>query len=269
MGKDKKTKIILLSILILFLSVSITASVSAYGGDGGTPADGSGGPPVQTNLSDKAILNIFSVLDAKSRAEMLKIFSGSDYTSIELMRIRQTLLEQQMSSAHTGKSIMDGLTVTVEFLDKAGQWSQFGLSFVPGVGWVTSGLLDTARGGADAYRDGKSAEEILKEATIAGLSSVTINKLSPLGADKSFNNAKSAYNIATKGSGKQTGKAVKIFIKNVGSYGTKKEAERRTGDALKNALNNAGNQAPNRSPAPVYMGPGGYDTTPMGTKVYK
>lgn len=270
MKKINYSKVILSLTAVLFLSLGANNIVLGYG-DGDFA--GSKAPETTkkvTKLSDEEIKRIFSLLDAKSRETMTNVFSGSNRTARELMRIRQAILEGDMKRANAEASLINGLTVTVEFLDQAGQWSQFGLSFVPGVGWVTAGVLDTARGGVNAYRDGKSASEILKDATIAGVSSVTINKLSPLGADKTYNGAKTAWNIITKGSGKHTGKAVKIFIKNGVKFLGKKEIERRAGNVLSAGLNNSTKQAPNRAPMPTYINSSlGYDVTPMGTKVYK
>jgi hypothetical protein len=213
---------------------------------------------------------IFSPLDAETRQTMIDTFSGSNITARDLISIRQTILEQASQRAQTGASIMHGLTVTVEGLDWLGQQAQFVIGFVPGVGWVTSGLLDTARGAADAYRDGRSAREILQEATIAGVSSVTINRLSPLGADESFNSARAAWNVLRRGSGRYTGRAARVVVRGGVKYVVKKEAERRAGDALKDGLRSSTTQVPNRAPTPTYINSSmGYAVTPMGTRVYR
>lgn len=272
MEKANGLKVILVcSMVLFFLSGAISTALGYGGGDGNaTGSSTTAAPSKITKLSDEEVKRIFSLLDATSRQTMTNVFSGSDYTARELMGIRQAILEGDRTRANAEAALINGLTVTVEFLDEAGQWSQFGLSFVPGVGWVTSGLLDTARGGVDAYRDGKSTSEILKSATIAGVSSVTINKLSPLDADKTYNTAKTAWNIVTKGSKKHTGKAVKVFVKNSVKYLAKKEAEAQAGGALSSALSNSTKRAPNRAPMPVGINSSlGYDVTPMGMKVYK
>ncbi len=223
-----------------------------------------------TQLSQEEIERIFSALDEETRERLTEALAGTDLTPRELMTIRQGFLERDMESAQMEAALIHGLTVTVEGLDEAGQWSQLGLAFVPGVGWVTSGLIDTARGGANAYRDGKDVNEILSSAAIAGVSSVTINKLSPLGADESFNSARAALNMLKSGSGKNTGKLVKVFIKGGVKFVGKKETERRAGDAMSAALASSTKQAPNRAPAPDYINSElGYDVTPMGTRVYK
>ncbi len=278
---NKCIKIIIILTLFLFLSIEVTNTAFGYGGGSSGGSGGSGDknenesskPNIQIEkLSDKEVKKIFALIGGKSGNNLSNIFSGTDLTKRELMAIRQSILEGDSTAANTEATIISGLTFTVECLDKAGQISQIGLSFVPGVGWVTAGLLDTARGGADAYRDGKSASEILSEAAIAGVSSVTINKLSPLGADKTFNNAKSAWNIATKGSGKNTVKAIKIFSTNIVKYGLKKEGESRAGNALKDTLNNAVKQSKNKVSRPTYrttwMGPGGFTVTKTGRKLY-
>ncbi|MCD4719784.1 MAG: hypothetical protein K8S13_07970 [Desulfobacula sp.] len=274
MRKDKKTKVILLAILILFLSVSIASSVFAYGGSDGParPEDSDSyvAPQKPTKLTDKEIKKIFSLLGTKSGKTMSETFSGTSRTARQLMSIRQAILEGDMQRANAEASLIHGLTVTVEFLDEAGQWSELGLSFVPGVGWAAQGALAAARGGADAYKKEKKFNfEVLKGATIKAVSSVVVNKLSPLGADMHFNNAKAAVKIATKGIGKHGGKAVEIFVKNAVKYGVKKETERRAGNALEDVLKNAAKKTPNRAPRPVYMGPGRVHITPSGQKLYE
>jgi hypothetical protein len=271
MEKINYFKIMLSLTVALFICLGVNGTALGYGDGGGSDTSSSEPAPTKvTRLSEDEMREIFSSLDAESRETMTNVFSGSDLTARELMTIRQEILEASRQSAQTGASIIHGLTLTVEGLDWLGQKTQTALSFVPGVGWVTSGVLDAARGGADAYRDGKSASEILKEATIAGVSSVTINKLSPLGADETFNSARGAWNILTRGSGKHTGKAARVFIRSGIKYVAKKEGERRAGDALKEGLRSSTSQAPNRVPTPTYINSSlGYDVTPMGTRVYK
>jgi hypothetical protein len=283
MKKMSFLNVIITFTLFIALTLGTCTGAFGYGDGGGGGGSDSGGNKNEnsddaanveiTKLSDSEVEKIFNLIGGKEGEDLSNIFKGTDLTQRELMEIRQGILEGNMNQENFNADLMNALTITVECLDTAGQVSQFGLSFVPGVGWVAAGLLDTARGGADAYRDGKSVKEILSEAAIAGATSVTINKLSPLGADKTFNNAKSAFNMLTKGSGNYTGKAVKVFTKNITKYGLKKEVERRTGDAMKNALNNASKKTPNRVSRPSYttpyMGPGGFDVTPTGQKMYK
>jgi hypothetical protein len=274
MKKIDYSKVILLLAVVLFLFLGTGNTVLGYGdggsGDGGSDASSSAPASTRvTPLSDDEVTEIFSILDAESRETMTNVFSGTNLTARELMSIRQTLLEQQQQSAHARSTIVHGLTLTVEGLDWAGQQTQTVLSYVPGVGWVTAGLLDAARGGANAYRDGKSAGEILKDATIAGVTSVTINKLSPLNADKTFNNARGAWNILTRGSGKHAGKAGKVFLKNGVKYLAKKEAEAQAGSALGSAIENSTKQAPHRETPPIHTLPGvTYHEMPTKVKVF-
>ena len=265
--KETGKKIMMSLTLILFLLASVNATVFAYGGGG---ADELATTTTMTPLSDEQVKEIFSLLDAKSRDTLSKAFSGTDKTARELVAIRQAILEGDMAGANTAASLMHALTVTAECLDQAGQWSQFALSFVPGVGWVTSGALDVARAGANAYRDGKNAKEILTDATIAGVTSVTINRLSPLDADKTFNSARAAFNIARTGSQKAQKTAMKLAAKNLVKYGGKKSSEYLAGAGLSSALNNAAKQAPNRVSPPTYINSSlGHDTTSYGAPVYK
>ncbi|MBN2720161.1 MAG: hypothetical protein JXR72_03560, partial [Proteobacteria bacterium] len=158
---------------VLFIFLGTSGIANGYGGgdgDGGGgegSGDGSGGPQQIKKLSEEEIEKIFLGMNAKDKKALVEAFAGSDVTKETLIAIRnairesmegrQEVREGEMASAHTEASIMNGLTLIVEGADKAGQVSQFVLHFVPGVGWVTSGALDAARGGADAYRDGKDA----------------------------------------------------------------------------------------------------------------
>jgi len=281
----KKVNVLNLMILFtLFVALSLGTGTTAFGGDYGGDSSSSsssdkeenkdGGSSTQiTKLSDKEVKKIFDLIGGKEGKDLSNLFSGTDLTQRELMEIRQAILEGNMDQANFNADLISGLTLTVECLDAAGQVSQLGLSFVPGVGWVAAGLLDGARDGADAYRDGKSASEILSAATIGAATSVAINKLSPLNADKTFKGAKRAWSMATKKGGKRTAQASWAFIKNVAKYTAKKETERRAGNTIKGALNNASKKTPNRVSRPSYttnnMGTGGFDVSSTGQKYWK
>lgn len=98
-------------------------------------------------------------------------------------------------NANISQAIENGLG----YVDAAGQKAQLALSFVPGVGWATSVSLDTARAGANAYRDGKTAGNIMSEMLTGGTTSFISNKLV---GGSSFGNAKSVkaeFAAITKG----------------------------------------------------------------------
>ena len=273
MKKNQRARIFLSMALVLVFVLGTHGPALGYGdggdGEGSSGSREEGSSQIKT-LTEDEISEIFSSVDAQTRQNMIDTFAGTSLTPRQMMSIRQQILEQNMRSAHTEASIINVLTMTVEGLDWAGEKTQLVLSFVPGVGWVTAGALDAARGGANAYRDGKSTSEIIKAATIAGVSSVTINKLSPLDADKTFNSARAGWNILTKGSGKHAGQAGYIFVKNGVKYLGKKEGERQAGNMLSSALNSSTKQVPNRAPQPTYINsPMGFDTLPNGVRVYK
>ncbi|MCD4676961.1 MAG: hypothetical protein K8S18_13340, partial [Desulfobacula sp.] len=109
--------------LFLFSGASNTA-LGGYGGEGGEGAvDTTRSKPATkiTKLSDAEIRKIFSMLDARSRDTFSSVFSGTSRTARDLMSIRQAVLEGDMQRANAEASLINGLTITVEYLDKAGQ----------------------------------------------------------------------------------------------------------------------------------------------------
>ena len=81
--------------------------------------------------------------------------------------------DQAAQAGDRAKAIEDSLG----YIDSLGQKSQTVLSFVPGVGWAWSVGLDSARAGADSYREGKSAQEVLTNAVVSGGLSYFTNKV--------------------------------------------------------------------------------------------
>jgi hypothetical protein len=271
--KMKNSKKALLFAAGLFMLLGTEGIVMGYGGGGegtGTSWGQSGTvDPATAQISQTTDVDLEGLFPPGAIAGGTMTIDGPPMTEEEFREMFQSFLEQEKVDAERAAAIMNGLTLTAEGLDLAGQWSQFGLSFVPGVGWVTSGALDAARGGAEAYKKGNDIKGILKATVIDGVVSVTISKLSPLDADKSFNNAKSAFAVLTKGSGTQSPKAAKIAATNLGKFLGKKETEREVGGALSEVLKDD-KQVPNKATPPISSLPGvTYKENPMtGVKTY-
>jgi hypothetical protein len=111
---------------------------------------------------------------------MVKTFEGKAVDPKILYRIRQQMLEIEQRSANFWSGVWGGAVVLAETADTLGSYSQFVLTFVPGVGWATNAGLSLARSGADAYKKGGDAGQIAQAMTVNGVTSIVM-KGSPLG----------------------------------------------------------------------------------------
>jgi hypothetical protein len=162
----------------------------AYGGGGGGGGGGGDGEAGSSGalqpLTAQQIENIFGHigntpgLSSQAVETMVKTFKGKTVDPKILYRIRQQMLEVEQRSANFWSSVWGGAVVLAETADTVGSYSQFVLTFVPGVGWATNAALSVARSGAETYRDGGDAGQIAQAMTVNGVTSV-IMKGSPLG----------------------------------------------------------------------------------------
>lgn len=227
---------------------------SAYGGGGGDV----GGPPKDLKIDPwkpSELVDIFGNLNPSQQDTLITAFTGSTITKRDLLTIRQVFLEQNSNAANNEAAMLDACVKTLEILDKLGEYSQEGLSFVPGVGWVTAAALGAARGGANAYRDGKAPGDIVKGIVIGGGASGLVGKFSPMNADKAFSTARAGINLARNAITKKVRKrATVVAVKAIARYGAKKGvdygAEKGIGKAMEQAVNILG--AENRASVPDY-----------------
>nr|WP_321260687.1 hypothetical protein [uncultured Pseudodesulfovibrio sp.] len=227
---------------------------SAYGGGGGDV----GGPPKDLKIDPwkpSELVDIFGNLNPSQQDTLITAFTGSTITKRDLLTIRQVFLEQNSNAANNEAAMLDACVKTLEILDKLGEYSQEGLSFVPGVGWVTAAALGAARGGANAYRDGKAPGDIVKGIVIGGGASGLVGKFSPMNADKAFSTARAGINLARNAITKKVRKrATVVAVKAIARYGAKKGvdygAEKGIGKAMEQAANILG--AENRASVPDY-----------------
>lgn len=211
-------------VLVLLLTPVLA---SAYGGGGG---EGSGWEKMKVKRPDpwkpSDLADIFGSLKPSEQDTLITAFTGSTISKRELLTVRQIFLEAESDRLNNQAALWDAMVKTLEILDKTGQYAQDGLSFVPGVGWVTAAALGAARGGADAYRDGKSGTDIVKGIVIGGGASGLVGKFSPLNADKAFTTARAGINLARHAiSQKVKAKALKVAAKAAARYGVKKGTE--------------------------------------------
>ncbi|WP_319582275.1 hypothetical protein [uncultured Pseudodesulfovibrio sp.] len=232
----------------------------AYGGGGGD-VGGSTSKTIEPWTPTK-LSSIFKNVSPSEKNTLVKAFTGSTISKRELLTIRQVFLEKDSAAANNEAAMLDACVKTLEVLDKMGELSQTGLSFVPGVGWVTSATLSAARGGANAYRNGLSRSDIAKGVVIGATSSALMSKFSPMNADKAFNTAKAGISLARNTVNSQVRtKAMAIAAKALARYGLKKtaegEMEAQLGKRMEDLANYLG--APNVAQQPSYVPDPTYD----------
>ena len=171
------------TILCSFLVLSPPPLLWAYGGGGGGGGAGGGdGSAGQAGaiqpLTRQQIENIFGRigkgpgLSSQEVETMVNVFQGKKIDPKGLYRIRQRMLEVEKSSTHFWSGFWGGLVVIAETTDTVGSYSQFVLSFVPGVGWTTNAGLSLARSGANVYKKGGDSAQIAKAMTVDGVTSI-------------------------------------------------------------------------------------------------
>ncbi|EGB15929.1 hypothetical protein DND132_2726 [Pseudodesulfovibrio mercurii] len=233
----------------------IPALASAYGGGGDV-----GGPPSSsTNIepwTQSELQEIFSSTSAQQRDTLVQAFSGSTITKRDLLTIRQVFLEHNSAAANNEAAMLDACVKTLEVLDKMGEITQEGLSFVPGVGWVTAATLSAARGGANAYRDGLGTKDIVKGVVISAGASTLVGRFSPLNADQAFNTARAGINVARSTVSQQVKtRAVALVKRAFARFGIKKTADYATEKGIGKAMETLADYvgAPNMAQQPNYV----------------
>lgn len=215
---------VLCSLLVLCSPHLLWAYGGGGGGGGGAGGgDGSAGQAGAIQpLTSQQIENIFGRvgkgpgLSSQAVETAIKTFQGKKVDPKLLLRIRQRMLEIEKRDAHFWSSFWGGAVVVVETTDTVGGWSQFALSFVPGVGWVTNAGLSLARSGANAYKKGGDAGQIAKAMTVDGVTSLIFkgNSLSKTGKTCLSRSAR-----VFKASTQQTSKTVeKMLVKQSKSH---------------------------------------------------
>ena len=246
----------------LALCLLLTPALAwAYGGGGGGGDVGGSGSNIEP-WTPAELSSIFQSTSPSQKNTLVEAFTGSTISKRDLLTIRQVFLEKNSAAANNEAAMLDACVKTLEILDKMGEISQTGLSFVPGVGWVTSATLSAARGGANAYRDGLGTKDIVKGVVIGATSSAMVSKFSPLNADKAFNTARAGINIARNTVSSQVrNKALAVAAKAMARYGLKKkvegEIEGQLGKSMEALADYVG--APNVAQQPSYVPDPAYD----------
>lgn len=261
----------LMAFSLIMVPTTVWANEGGGGGGGGggssaidqTSGGTMGGSQSIAAWGQSELENIFKDVDPKRKGALIDAYRGTTITRRQLLLIRQSVFQESAREADRNTAILDTLMKTLQVLDTAGQYSQLGLSFVPGVGWVTSTSLGAARAAADGYRDGKTGSEIAADVLIDGAASAIVGaKFSSLNANGALSMAKRSIKLTRTSVVKGTPqKAAKIAVKALGRYGTIKAAEIKATDALKSVVTDAAQAvgAKNMAVAPSYR-----ITTPSG-----
>ena len=184
MGKRKKTKKILVSLLILFFFVSVPQFVFAYGEGGG--ADGRDENTQETKKYTREQLEeIFQGLPEGLKNLVIDKQVGKERTKAQLIKILKIFLQAQnfknqaeSIDANAWADLVGYWTDLAIFLDKRGQDAEFILSFVPGAGWVTGPAFGTVRAGISKYSEGKGIGDIAQAMAV----SVAVDQVMKLGS---------------------------------------------------------------------------------------
>ena len=155
MGKSKKTKKIIVSLLILFFFVSVPQFVFAYG-EGGDSRTSDKDIPQTKKYTREELEEIFQGLPEGLRNLVIDKQVGKERTKAQLIKILKIFLQAQnfknqaeSIDANAWADLVGYWTDLAIFLDKRGQDAEFILSFVPGAGWMSGTAFGTVRAGIE------------------------------------------------------------------------------------------------------------------------
>jgi hypothetical protein len=160
------------------------------------------------------------------------------------------------------------------FLDKRGQDAEFILSFVPAAGWMSSTAFGTVRAGISKYSEGGGMGDIAQAMAV----SVAVDQVMKLGSlSKLGKRGDALMDMIARADKLKRNPAVNKYLRNVGAklLGYKltekytKDMIGKVIEAIATTKQNA--QVTNTQPLTQmnYMGPGPYDVTRTGQKLYK
>ena len=229
----KKTKILLLALLLSVLLTGFSfATPGGHGGGGGGGGSGSGGDKSTSSVTTvkpmtaEDIKTVFTQIgpgkgpgfDSATVTLMTALLEGREMSIRDLMTIRQTMLEIESFGTTIDRYQAGANLILVQILDGAGQISQIALTIVPGVGWGTNAALSITRAGADEIKKGSDISKIGGEMLLDGTVSL-ITKGIPLGdiGDR-------AINKGVKGVVLASGTPSKLIQKHLIKRGTRRIA---------------------------------------------
>jgi hypothetical protein len=280
MGKSKKTKKILMSLLILFFIVPAPQCVFAYG-------DGGDGPSVASNSQQTKIYTteelekIFKGLPEGLRKLVIDKQVGKERTEAQLIKILKIFLEAQnfknqadSIDANAWADLVGYWTDLAVFLDKRGQDAEFILSFVPGTGWITGPAFGTVRAGISKYSEGKGIGDIAQAMAV----SVAVDQVMKLGSlSKLGKRGDALVDMIARADKLKRNPAVNKYLRKVGAelvgikvkeHFTKAQITKII-DAIATSARNA--QVPNTQPPTQmnYVPPAPYDVDIYGRQLQR
>lgn len=283
MGKSKKTKKILLFLLILVFLVSIPQSVFAYGegGDDNSTSTGSDSDVGTKKYTREELETIFQGLPDGIRQLVIDKQVGKERTKEQLVKILKIFLQAQnfknqaeSIDANAWADLVGYWTDLAIFLDKRGKDAEFILSFVPGAGWMSGTAFGAVRAGIDQYAEGKGVKDIAQAMAV----SVAVDQIMKVGSlSKLGKRGDELVDMIARADKLKRNSRVSKYLRTVGAklMGIK-IGEKLTKDQIGQVLNFIADSAQKKQvvntqpPTMVnYMGPGGYDVTPTGQKLYK
>jgi hypothetical protein len=264
-------------IKILFLSLSVTGSVWAYGGGGGGGGrpgesdDDVGGPTATpTKKSDiikeytrEELEEIFSGLPEDVVEQIVDRQEGKPRTPAQLNLIKSLFLSAEKFKNESEEAIWQSYEEIAVVLDKAGQNAELVLTFATGgtANIVTGTLFGAVRSGANAANEGKSTEDILQAMAVA----VAVDKImsNVSGLKKLGDRGGELVDMVSRAADLNKNPQVMKYLIKVGAKaGLYKEGEKLTKDTIGAILSYVGDQArktaaaPTSPPMPTYVDPG-------------
>jgi hypothetical protein len=281
MGKSKKTKKIIVSFLILFFLVSAPQIVFAYGGGGEGSGGGDDSFEITKIYTREELEKIFKGLPEGLKKLVIDKQVGKERTKAQLIKILKIFLEAQnfknqaeSINANAWADLVGYWTDLAIFLDKRGKDAEFILSFVPGAGWMSGTAFGTVRAGIDKYSEGKGIGDIAQAMAVA----VAVDQVMKMGSLKKLGDRGDALvDMIARAHKLKRNPAVTKYLRSVGAkllgykLGQKytKDMIGKVIDAIATSAQNA--QVTNTQPPSMmnYMGPGPYDVTNTGQRLYK
>jgi hypothetical protein len=262
MEERKKTKIILLSILVLFLSVSVTESAFAYGeggnkGGGGDEITGGLAPTKNSDIvkeyTREELEDFFSGLPDGVREMVIDKQEGKPRTPAQLNLIRNIFLEAENWNQQSTEAVWQSYEEIAVVLDQAGQKAEFVLTFVPGTGWVVNAITGTAFGtvreGVNAYSAGGSNADIAQAMAV----NIALSQIMKFGSlEKLGSRGNELLDMVSRAGKLQKNSKVWKYLARVGAKAVGyKVGEELTKNQIKEILNYIANEAKTAEVRPI------------------
>jgi hypothetical protein len=172
MGKNKKTKILLLALLLSVLLTGVSFATPG-GHGGGSSGDGSTAGQKKTDqvktYTRTELEDFFSGLPDGIRELVIDKQEGKPRTPAQLNLIRNIFLDADKFRNESEAAMWEAYEEVAVVLDQAGQNAELVLAVTTGgtSTFVTQTLFGATRAGVNEYSKGKSTEDILQAVAVA------------------------------------------------------------------------------------------------------